>query len=144
MHVNIIVLQSGIVIRSFSYLNVRIFYWKILYWNVSNFEMVSTIPAFGHIRNHISTYFVFFIRWFLTATSGTKSIIVYAGHVYILLHQREKWSTIQYGYRKRGTHARVFSQTLTHGYSKNEIRQWDRRRHTEERREYGKMYSGNE
>ena len=41
-------------------------------------------------------------------------------------------------YRKRGTHARVFSQTLAHGNSKNEIRQWNRRRRTEERREYGK------
>ena len=82
------------------------------------------------------------IRFFLTATSGTKPIIASAGHVYILLHQREKWSTIQYGYRNRGTHARVFSQTLTHGNSQNEIRQWDRRRHTEERREYGKKYSG--
>ena len=52
----------------------------------------------------------FFIRWFLTATSGIKPIIVSAGHVYILLHQREKrGSTIQYGYRKLGTHARVFS-----------------------------------
>ena len=29
--------------------------------------------------------------------------------------------TIQYGYRTRGTHARVFSQTLAHGNSKNEI-----------------------
>ena len=28
------------------------------------------------------------IRWFLMATSGTKPIIVSAGHVYILLHQR--------------------------------------------------------
>ena len=79
------------------------------------------------------------IRWFLTATSGTKSIIVSAGHVYIRMHQREnRGSTIQYGYRKRGTHARVFSQTLTHGNNKNEIRQWDRRRRTEERREYRK------
>ena len=90
-------------------------------------------------------YIFFFIRWFSMATSGTKPIIVSAGHVYILLHQREKWgSTIQYGYRKRGTHARVFSQTLTHGNSKNEIRQWDRWRHTEEMREYGKNYSGHE
>ena len=64
------------------------------------------------------------IRWVLKATSGTKPIIVSAGHVYILLHQREKrGSTIQYGYRKRGTHARVFSKTLTHGNSKNDIRQ---------------------
>ena len=31
---------------------------------------------------------IFLIRWFLTATSGTKPIIVSAGHVYILLHQR--------------------------------------------------------
>ena len=38
------------------------------------------------------------IRLFLTATSGTMPIIVSAGHVYILLHQREKRrSTIQYG-----------------------------------------------
>ena len=51
-----------------------------------------------------SKYFVFFpklyrdknkksfnlIRWFLAATSGTKPIIVSAGQVYILLHQREK------------------------------------------------------
>ena len=85
------------------------------------------------------------IRWFLTATSGTKPIIVSAGHVYILPHQREKsGSTIQYGHRKLGTHARVFSQTLTHGNSKNEIRQCDRRRLTEERREYGKKYSGHD
>ena len=85
------------------------------------------------------------IRWFLTATSGTKPIIMSAGHVYIILHQREKWgSTIQYGYRKRGAHAQVFSQTLKHGNSKNEIRQWGRRRHTEERRKYGKKYSGHE
>ena len=57
----------------------------------------------------------------------------------------EKASTIQYGYRKWGTHARVFSQILAHGNSKNEIRQWNRRRRTEERREYGKKYrSGHE
>ena len=30
------------------------------------------------------------IRWVLTATSGAKTIIVSAGHVYNLLHQREK------------------------------------------------------
>ena len=36
---------------------------------------------------------------------------------------REQASTIQNGYRKRGTHARVVSQTLPHGNSKNEIRQ---------------------
>ena len=30
--------------------------------------------------------------------------------------------TIQYGYRKWGTRAQVFSQTLAHGNSKNEIR----------------------
>ena len=46
--------------------------------------------------------------------------------------------------RKRATHARVCSQTLTNWSSKNEIRQRDRRRRTEERREYGKKYSGHE
>ena len=78
-------------------------------------------------------------------TSATKPIIVSAGHVNILLHQREKReSTIQYGCKKRGTHARVFSQTLTHENNKNEIRQWDRRRRTEEKRESGKEHSGHE
>ena len=33
----------------------------------------------------------------------------------------EKAGTIQYGYRKRGTDARVLFQTLTQGNSKNEI-----------------------
>ena len=32
----------------------------------------------------------------------------------------KKASTIQCNYRKCGTHAQVFSQTLTHGNSKNE------------------------
>ena len=34
-----------------------------------------------------------------------------------------KKGTIQYGYRKLGTNAEVFSQTLAHGNRKNEIRQ---------------------
>ena len=37
-------------------------------------------------------------------------------------------SIIQCGYRKWGTHARVFSQTLAYGNSKNEIRQRDKKR----------------
>ena len=40
-----------------------------------------------------------------------------------LFRLAKKEGTIQYGYRKRGTHARVFSQTLAHWNSKNEIRQ---------------------
>ena len=40
-------------------------------------------------------------------------------------------SSIQYGYRKWGTHARVFSQTPAHGNSKIEIRQWNRGRRWE-------------
>ena len=64
------------------------------------------------------------IRWFLTATPATKPIIVSAGHAYNLKNQREKCgSTIQYGYTKWRTHARVVSQTLTHGNRKNEVRQ---------------------
>ena len=91
----------------------------------------------------------------LTAPSGTIPIIVSAGHASFSCIKREKkGSTIQYnnnnnpnnfhspfhlghqatanygnfstGYRKCGTHARVFSQTLAHGNSKNGIRQ----RHT--------------
>ena len=37
-------------------------------------------------------------------------------------HRAKNEGTIKYGYRKLGTHARVFSQTLAHGNSKNEIR----------------------
>ena len=107
-------------------------------WNVFSVGF-STLPCFIsflplheivglHSRTR-STFSIVLIRWFLTATSGTKPIIVSAGHVYILLHQREKrGSTIQYGYSKWGTHARVFFQTLVHGNSRNEIRQRDRRR----------------
>ena len=35
----------------------------------------------------------------------------------------KKETTIQNGYRKWGTHARVFCQTLEHGNSKNEMKQ---------------------
>ena len=48
------------------------------------------------------------------------------GPSYRLFRLAKKGRTIQYGYRTWGTHARVFSQTLMHGNSKNEIRQWDR------------------
>ena len=48
------------------------------------------------------------VRWALSVSPAPK---------------REKGSTIHYGYRTWGTHARVFSQTLTHRYSKNKIRQ---------------------
>ena len=58
--------------------------------------------------------------------------------------REKKEGTIQYGNRTWGTHARVFSQTLAHGNSKNEIRQRDRRRRLEERREYGKKQCGHE
>ena len=59
-----------------------------------------------HVNNFVQSFYPTakpplacnLIRWFLTATSGTKPILVN-----IPLHQREKWgSTIQYGYRKWG------------------------------------------
>ena len=70
----------------------------------------------------INEELILLIRWFLTATLGTKPIIATPGHVYVLWHESERsGSTIKYGYRKVGTHARVFSQTLAHGNSKDEI-----------------------
>ena len=57
---------------------------------------------------------------------------------------KKEIGTIRYGYRTWGTHARWFSQTLTHGKSKNEIRQSNRRRSQEERSEYRKKQSGHE
>ena len=44
-----------------------------------------------------------------------------------LFRHAKKASTIQYGYRECGTQAHVFSETLVHGNSKNEIRQRNRR-----------------
>ena len=53
----------------------------------------------------------------------------------------KKENTIAYGYRKCGTHARVFSQSFPHGNSKNKIRQMHRGRMSEEKSEYGWKYS---
>ena len=52
----------------------------------------------------------------------------------------EKENTIEYGYRKCGTHARVFPQSFPHGNSKNKIRQMHRGRMSEEKSEYGWKY----
>ena len=58
----------------------------------------------------------------------------------VQLHCRKEASTIQCGSKKCGTRARVFSQTLADGNSKNDnlITQSNRRTMEEERREYGK------
>ena len=61
--------------------------------------------------------------------------------LFIAFIERKK-GAIQYGYRKWGTHARVFSQTLAHENSKNEIRKRNRRRRQVERREYAKKQAG--
>ena len=60
-----------------------------------------------------------------TATSGTKPIYnsVRWACLVSLAPKKEKGSTIQYGYMKWETHARVFFRTLAHGNSSNEIRQ---------------------
>ena len=82
----------------------------------------STLPR-------LTYYNIYYNYMFFNGTSGTKPIIVSAGHVHFLLHQREKkMNCIQYGYKKWGTRARVFSQTLAHGNGKNEIRKRNRRR----------------
>ena len=46
--------------------------------------------------------------------------------VYSQLHCQKKACSIQYGYRKQRTQALVFSQTVTHWKSKNEIRKRNR------------------
>ena len=40
-----------------------------------------------------------------------------------LVSRENKYSAIQNGYRKYGTHPQVFAQILEHGNSKNEIKQ---------------------
>ena len=73
------------------------------------------------------------LKYFHFFAPNTKCALVGA------LSEKKK-STIQHGYRKCGTHARVPSQTLTHGNSKTEIGKETRKRY-EERREYGKKES---
>ena len=62
----------------------------------------------GHFRNNAYNS----VRWACLVSLAPK---------------REK-NTLQYGNGKWGTHARVFSLTLAHGNSKNEIRKKDKRR----------------
>ena len=57
-----------------------------------------------------------------SSSSCRICLIALRFQLFIAFTERKKEGTIQYGYRKWGTHARVFSQTLTHGNSKNEIR----------------------
>ena len=45
----------------------------------------------------------------------------------VALLENDKY-TIQYGYRKCGTYARAFSETLAHGNIQNEIRQINQRK----------------
>ena len=54
---------------------------------------------------------------YLKYTSSSSRICLIALRFYLLIAftERKKEGTIQYGYRKWGTHARVFSQTLAHG-----------------------------
>ena len=56
----------------------------------------------------------------------------------------ERVSSIQYGYRKRGTHAQVFSRTPAHGNSKIEIRQLKIKGKKSRRNECGKKHRGHE
>ena len=66
----------------------------------------------------------FFTLMVSTATSGTKPIIVGWACLVSLAPKSDKSKYhLVYGYRKWGTRARVFSQTLAHGNSKNETRQ---------------------
>ena len=61
------------------------------------------------------------LNYFWFSTSNTHCAPVIA-------RSEKKASTIQNGYRKCGTHARVFSQTLVYGNSKNEIRQRNKKK----------------
>ena len=58
--------------------------------------------------------------------------------IFLAFAQRKIASTIQYGYRKCVTHARVFFHTLAHGNSKIEIIQRDRGRRQAEKCKNGK------
>ena len=75
-------------------------------------------------------------NWFTSASAFLHSHRILLCACVVALS--EKASTIQYGYRKLGTYARVFAKTLAHGNSKNEIRQRKRGRYVSmERRKAG-------
>ena len=68
--------------------------------------------------------------------SMSIGLLVFEGEASVqarTISTREKAGAIQYGYRKCGTNARVFSQTLAHGNSRNEIRNRYRGRIREEK-----------
>ena len=75
--------------------------------SVTNFNNLSTVT---NITSLNAVIYYFYYCSFLPGDSSTISI----------MSLLEKMGSIRYGYRKLGTHARVFSQTLAHGNSKNE------------------------
>ena len=70
-------------------------------------------------------------KYFYSFAPNTHCALVVA------LSENNKY-ILQCGYRKCDTYARVFSQTLEYGNSKNEVRQGNRRKLYDARGEYGK------
>ena len=62
-------------------------------------------------------------NWFTSASLFILSHQILLCARVVVLSEKASIYTIQYGYSKWGTHARVFLQTLSHGNRKNEIRQ---------------------
>ena len=75
----------------------------------------------GYSTNKVYTMYTVFLYQFSSSSMirfSQSKLLPKQG----LFHLEKKEDTIQYGYRKWGTHARVFSKTLVHGNSKNEQR----------------------
>ena len=56
----------------------------------------------------------------LLVAQGTGVVL---GKAHLVFRKKQVSYSMNIAYWKYGTHARVFSQTLAHGYNKNEIRQ---------------------
>ena len=81
--------------------------------------IVPPIPPWGGIKSPMPIPSILLLLSSMIEASGLSHAASCLDWVFIL----GKASSIQYGYRKCGTYARVSSQTLAHGNSKIEIRQ---------------------
>ena len=86
------------------------------------------VPYYSYLSNHTTAAITvpeLFTQQQLTSQQLVSSLVV------LKQARHHNWcpkraSSIQYGYRKWGSRARVFSQSLAHGNNKIEVRQWNR------------------
>ena len=132
------------IIYMFMFKNMTSRIMQILRYSSSRSVLTLVLIALQHVVSHRRSLIFLYIYqqyiylpfsvvdWLVNLDDHTSASVFLLSHRILLCARvvalSEKASTIQYGYRKWVTHARVFSQTLAHGNSKNEIRQRKRGR----------------